>query len=306
MGAQRRVPKSALNYFGEVARCRSIRQAADSLYVAPSAVSRQIAKLERAVGVPLFERRASGMLLTPAGGLLAEYLGRADRELERALSAIDDLKGLSSGVVSINTVEGMIDEFLPKVVEAYRAKFPAVTFRIRVESALSVMEAVVADKTDIGIGFNVPPRNNLLVAAQHPQPILMICGPSHPLAKKRKVSLKGLLNHQLALQDRNFWIRRLVDDAFAQTRLPCEPFLVTNSLLLLKSLVKQGKDAITFLPSYAVRGEVERSELIAIPTDSPILNAAHLDVCIHASRRLSTVAAAFLRLTQEALNQLDR
>jgi DNA-binding transcriptional LysR family regulator len=306
MGTQRRVPKSALNYFGEVARCGSIRQAADSLYVAPSAVSRQIAKLERAVGVPLFERRASGMHLTAAGGLLAEYLNRSDRELERALSAIDDLKGLSSGVVSINTVEGMIDEFLPKVVEAYRAKFPAVTFRIQVDSALAVMEAVVADKTDIGIGFNVPPRNNLVIAAQHPQPILMICAPSHPLAKKRRVSLKGLQNYRMALQDGNFWIRRLVDDAFAQTRLPSEPFLVTNSLLLLKSLVTQSKDAITFLPSYVVRGEVESSKLIAIPTDSPILNAAHLDVCIHASRRLSTVAAAFLRLTQEALNKLDR
>jgi DNA-binding transcriptional LysR family regulator len=302
-GSKRRLPRGALSYFGEVARYGSIRQAADRLYVAASAVSRQVAKLEQAVGVPLFERRADGMHLTPAGVLLAGYLNRDERELHRALSAIDDLRGLSSGEVTVTTVEGMIDEFLPRVIETYRARFPAITFRIRVESALAVVEAVSADETDIGIGFNVPTRKNLVVAAKHVQPVHAVCSPRHPLAKSRRVPLKALGAYSLALQDSNFSIRRLVDDAFARARLPHESFLVTNSLLLLKSLVKQG-NALTFLPTYAVRTEVGRGELVAIPTDSSILNSAHLDLCIHATRRLSPAAVEFFRLTQNELSKL--
>ena len=94
-----------------------------------------------------------------------------------------------------------------------------------------------------------------------------------------------------------------MDDAFARARMSHQPFLVTNSLLFLKSLVKQG-GAVTFLPTYAVRTDVQRSELIAIPTDSAILNSAHLDLCIHASRRLSSAAAEFVLLVQEELRKL--
>src|SRR5450432_1872705 len=49
---------SALRYFLETARLGSIRRAAEGLYVAPSAVSRQIALLEQNFGAPLFERHA--------------------------------------------------------------------------------------------------------------------------------------------------------------------------------------------------------------------------------------------------------
>ena len=66
---------SALRYFLETARLGSIRRAAEALYVAPSAVSRQIALLEQTFGMPLFERHAAGMRLTSAGEVFAS-LGR--------------------------------------------------------------------------------------------------------------------------------------------------------------------------------------------------------------------------------------
>jgi len=301
--AYRRLPRGALNYFSQVAACGSIRQAADRLYVAASAVSRQIGKLEDGVGASLFDRRTDGMHLTAAGELLADFLRRNERELHRALAAIDDLRGLRRGEVSITTVEGMIEEFLPDVVEKYSTRFPAIELRIRVESALAVVEAVAADETDIGIGFNVPARRTYVVAAKHTQPVFAVCSPRHPLARARRLPLKALGSCRLALQDSNFSIRRLVDDAFARARVRRRPFLVTNSLLLLKSLVKRG-DALTFLPTYAVRPEVQRGEVVAIPTDSGILNSAHLDICIHASRRLSPTAAEFLRVTQAELAKL--
>src|SRR5690606_13203263 len=143
--------------------------------------------------------------------LLADYLNRTDRELDRALSAIDDLRGLKSGEVSVSTVEGMIDEFLPGVIESFRSRFPGISFMVRVESALSVVEGVAGDETDIGIGFNVPKHRNLTVVARHAQPILAVCAPSHPLAKKGKIALTDLKNYPLAFLDTSFGTRRLID-----------------------------------------------------------------------------------------------
>jgi DNA-binding transcriptional LysR family regulator len=300
---RQRMPRATLGYFGEVVRCGSVRHAADRLYVAASAVSRQIAKLEEYVGTALFDRRAGGMRLTEAGRLLADWVARTEREWDHVLEAIDDLRGLSSGKVSIATVEGMIDEFFPTLLHQFRTQFPAISLSVRVDSALAVMEAVAADECDIGVSFNVPPRKSLLVTAQHAQPIVAACSPRHPLASRGEVKLSSLAGFAVGIPDLSFGIRRLLDDAFSRKKLSLEPHLVSNSLLLLKSLAKQG-DIVTFMPTFAIRREVQRGDLVAVHTDSRILNAAHLDVCIHAPRKLSFAAQEFLRMMETRVREL--
>ncbi|MBP0573743.1 LysR family transcriptional regulator, partial [Mycobacterium tuberculosis] len=68
---------TALRYFLEVVRTGSIADASGRLNVAPSAISRQIAKIEAELGVALFERRPRGMVASPAGELLARHARRA-------------------------------------------------------------------------------------------------------------------------------------------------------------------------------------------------------------------------------------
>ena len=67
-----------LRYVDEVARVGSIRQAAERLHVAPSAVNRRIQDIEDELGTPIFERLPRGMRLTAAGELFVRYIrGRA-------------------------------------------------------------------------------------------------------------------------------------------------------------------------------------------------------------------------------------
>jgi DNA-binding transcriptional LysR family regulator len=95
-----------LRYFNEVAKLGSIRKAADCLHVAPSAVSRQIAQLELELAAVLFERSKVGVQLTAAGEVLARHSHRIFRDLDRARSGIDDLRGLQRGEVSVWVIEG--------------------------------------------------------------------------------------------------------------------------------------------------------------------------------------------------------
>ena len=77
MGRPETVQSAALKYFLEVARAGSIAEASQRLNIAPSAISRQISKLEAEIGVALFERRARGMNLSAAGELLAAHARRS-------------------------------------------------------------------------------------------------------------------------------------------------------------------------------------------------------------------------------------
>ncbi|RYF67418.1 MAG: LysR family transcriptional regulator, partial [Comamonadaceae bacterium] len=72
-----------LRYVDEVARVGSIRQAAERLHVAPSAVNRRIQDIEEELGTPLFERLPRGMRLTAAGELFVRYIRARGAELER-------------------------------------------------------------------------------------------------------------------------------------------------------------------------------------------------------------------------------
>ena len=78
-----------LRYFLEVARTGSVNQAAQRLYVAASAVSRQLGKLEDSLGVVLFERQARGMTLTEAGTRLLAHASAHDAQ---ALELVDKLR----------------------------------------------------------------------------------------------------------------------------------------------------------------------------------------------------------------------
>ena len=64
---------AVLRYFEAVAEDGSIRRASERLHISPSAVNRQILKIEDYFGTPLFERRPDGMRLTDAGQLVLHH-----------------------------------------------------------------------------------------------------------------------------------------------------------------------------------------------------------------------------------------
>lgn len=100
---------TASRYFLEVVHLGSIRLAADRLHVSPSAISRQIAKLEREFGETLLDRRSNGVELTAAGKIAADHFGSIIDQVDLIKGEISDLRKLKSGSVSMATVDGISD-----------------------------------------------------------------------------------------------------------------------------------------------------------------------------------------------------
>lgn len=296
---------SALRHFHETVRSGSIRRASDVLHVAPSSISRSIAALEHDLGAPLFERSNRGMRLTPAGEVLSVHTGKVFRDIERARSAIDDLRGLRRGRVSLYAPEGLVGGFLPSVIADYHRSYPAVSFEVSLGSTDRITQAIVADEADIGITFNRDARPDVVTVAEYVEPLCCLVAPSHPLASRTVLTLSEVADCKLALPATSFGMRRMVDGAFFAARLQPRLILDTNSLELAKRLAMTG-EAVAFMPAFMVRDDIDRGALIALTLEGGALTQARTSVCVHRDRQLSFASRAMLRLISDRLEELSR
>ncbi|PWB59002.1 MAG: LysR family transcriptional regulator [Bradyrhizobiaceae bacterium] len=284
----------SLRYFHVARQCGSIRKAAERLHVAASAVSRQIAILEREVGLPLFERTATGVATTAAGEVLARHTRSMFREIDRARSAIEDLKGLRAGEVVIYAIEGMVSEVLPRLLSSFHARFPGISFKLVFAPTDRIVEAVLSDEADIGITFNARPRPELAIVARYAEPLSCLVSPSHPLACSESVSLQHLKSYPVALPTNAFGLRQLIDLAAKRRGISLQPMLTTDSLELTKQLAAAGV-AVAFMPAFTVAREIRAGSLRCLPLDEKAFRSVGTEVCVHRNRTISTAAQEFLK-----------
>src|SRR6201999_3342142 len=150
---------TALRYFSETASARSIRVASERLHVSPSAISRQIAKLEHELRAPVFDRRAQGMALTPAGEILQSTVDSVVREFGRVKSQIAALQNIQAGTVDIDCFQTAIESFVTPVLHRFHVQYPDVTFNVRMSSTDEAMEALNTGAAEIGLILNPPARD---------------------------------------------------------------------------------------------------------------------------------------------------
>lgn len=293
---------SALRYFHEVARGGSIRAASDSLNIAPSAISRQIVKLEEEMGEPLFERRPRGMVLTPAGQAYQVYVLDALMSLRRLHSEIAELRGLKKGLVRVATIEGLVGSYLSRAISDFRQRLPSITFHVAITSADDVIARIQSGEADIGLAFNAPANSAVDYKRRIPDPVTAIMTPSYPLADRPCLALNEALRHPVAIPVQTFGIRNLLDHACREARLALSPALETNSIEALRSFARNG-DGIAFLHSYAIESDLRSRSLVAVDLRVPSLRIGTIDLCVLSERRLPVAAREFLDFLESRLPQ---
>jgi LysR family transcriptional regulator, regulator for metE and metH len=133
-----------------ISRRGTMTRAATDLNVSQSALSHQLAELERAAGSPLFRRTAKGMLLTPQGERL---LAAANVVLDELREAERALKGgaAGSGVIRISTECYTCYHWLPASLTTFEQRFPRVDVQVVVEATRAPLEALREGRIDLAI-----------------------------------------------------------------------------------------------------------------------------------------------------------
>ena len=291
-------------YFAEVMRQGSIRQAAEVLHVSASSISRQIARLEYEFGAPLLTRHAQGVKLAPAGEIVGQFIRGRTREWQRLKAAIDALKKLESGHVTVCTVEGMLGGFLPRVISEFSAVHPGITYEVVVRGTDDVMIAVAEDKCDIGISFHPYPRPRVRTVAEIHQPLLAVMAPGHRLAARARLSVADIAGEPVGLPDLSFGIRHLVDQAVKSEQVELQIRLETNSIDMTRQFALYGM-GITFLPAFSFEREIAAGTLVGVEVENEGLASARAHVCVHAEIEPTPAAARFLDAIAGRIRAMD-
>lgn len=292
----------ALIYFDELVRTNSMRQAAENLNVAPTAISRQIENLEYHFGTPLVERSARGVKLTAAGELLAVRAGRTLRELDHVHQLIEDLKGLQRGRVSVYASGATVANLLAPALAEFSLRYPKLRFEVTITSARSAIEAVNGAEADIAVTLFAPPLSGTKVRLRSEITYDVIAATSHPLAARKEVSLAELAAHSLAVPDRSFGARQAFDGLFEREGLVLDPVFESSSLEMQKELVLRGA-AITMLPALTVQREIQAGQLVALPVAGGKWIRTPIDLCVAPDRQLSFAAGKLLDFIERFMRE---
>jgi DNA-binding transcriptional LysR family regulator len=296
---------TAHRYFLEVIRAGSVKDAAATLNVVSSAVSRQISKLEEDSGTPLFERRPNGMVPTRAGELLFDYVQRVAMDARRVRHELRSLRGTELSTIRIGVNETVGRNVLAGILGSYRADNPGVVFRLRTASSAGVAQGVADGSIDIGLAFRIKSagQKSSGIAVRHEvdAPLSAIMAPSHPLARCARVTIDDLRPYPVALTDSGATVRLLFDTWVANADgTPFDVAYSSNSSSIIYAIVKGGH-AVTLGGEVILRRDLAHGELLSVPLADPKLAPRTLQVQTAANRSLPEAAERFIRALVDAL-----
>jgi DNA-binding transcriptional LysR family regulator len=152
----RDVPPATLRAFREVAERGTVTAAAAALGYTQSAVSRQMAALERAAGTTLLERGPAGVRLTAAGQVVLRH---AAAVLEQADATARELAGLpgGGGTVRLGWYLSAGAVVVPRAVAELRRTHPAITVTTREGTTPTLVRALRSGSLDLALLASAPP-----------------------------------------------------------------------------------------------------------------------------------------------------
>ncbi|QNK67685.1 LysR family transcriptional regulator [Variovorax sp. PAMC26660] len=293
-----------MRHFLEVARSGSVNQAAARLFVASSAVSRQIAKLEDSLGTPLFERHARGMALTAAGERLAAHLRNAQLDIEQVFEQVRDLGGQGARRIRMACTEGFAGHFMPLVMRSFEETHPGCQLELHVGSPDGVSALLARGETDIALKYVVAPEPGLAVAHTATAPVYAVLRPNHPLARQRVVSVADAVRYPLAVGDKGVTARQLFDQACSLQGLQYRAIFVSNFSSVLLPLLRSSD--VMLSGHLTVMHLIDAGTVVARPFAEAPLQQRQLQVLALEGRTLPPLAQDFVQHLVETIAKAGR
>lgn len=173
----------------------SVTAAATNLGYTPSAISQQIATLERETGVELLERVGRGIRPTAAGRLLTEHAAIITEKLGDAETALADLRAGRTGLLRVRYFATAGAALVPPAVAAFGREFPSVRLDLKLTEPDDPLPEVEHGRADLAIVVFPPsgePRLGVRLLHLLDDPYVAVLPRGHALGRKRVVDLADL------------------------------------------------------------------------------------------------------------------
>ena len=260
-----------LRILREVSQRGSFSGAADTLYLSQSAVSQQIATLEREVGMTLLDRTREGPKLTDAGRVLVSHAEAAIARLEEAERELAAIAGLEGGELRLASFPSASATVLTEAVSSFHRSHPGVRLSVIDAEPEESLPGLRGGEIDLALTFDyesVPAEeerdlDRTLVLTES---MYVALPKSHPLADRAVVPLAELADHEWLCGSRPSSCGAAVVQACRSAGFEPAIGFESDDYHVMQGFIAAGL-GVTLLPDLAL--PTLRAELVVRATDPP-------------------------------------
>lgn len=230
-----------LEHFIAVAGEQHFTRAAEAMQISQSGLSASVRALEHELGTPLFTRSTRRVVLTQAGRAFLEEARRTVASAAAARSAVDAVRGVLGGTLSVGTEQclGVLD--LGKELARFRSDHPGVEIRLGFEGSAELIEKVGSGQMDLAMvaecGETPPGVSTTRLSTES---FAILCAPGHRFADLRSVTLDEVAAEPQIGFLPGWGARAIADRAFTAAGLPNRTTMEVNDVHTLLDLVGHG------------------------------------------------------------------
>ncbi|WP_055585398.1 LysR family transcriptional regulator [Peterkaempfera griseoplana] len=281
-----------LEYFQAVARELHFTRAAQALHIAQPALSQQIRKLERQLGLALFERSNHRVELTPAGAVLLEH---AERILSDMVAVEEEMLGWAGGVrgrVRLGAARGLMPQ-LARVLAVYCGAHPEVEVELREQNTGEMTADLLSGRIDAATLAAAPDagERRLEWRPLSSEPLVLIAGHDTALGRLERVPVGALDGQDLVVYPAESAVAAIVGAALAAAGAVPRPRFESREYTTARALASVGLAAAVVPRSVAEAAGPPVA--VAVLEPEPVWTPA---LAWSAVRRPTPALSAFLRM----------
>jgi DNA-binding transcriptional LysR family regulator len=261
----------ALSSLSAVDTHGSVVAAADALGFTPSAVSQQVKRLERQVGVPLLERVGRGVILTDHGRHLVDAGGRLLAGLEEVEATLHQRAGTVAGHLRLTAFSTAMRGLVAPVVRDLRAAHPDLAVSLTEREPWETVDLVASGQSDLGVvhrwgdvPITIPEHVAAIVVARDVADVVV--HRDHPLAGRDRVTPRDLVDEGwIATPDGTIcrqWLTRMYAGTGRLPRIAHTAMEFDSHLALVRAEL-----GIALVPRLG--RQPLGTDLVAVPTHDP-------------------------------------
>jgi DNA-binding transcriptional LysR family regulator len=290
--------------FVSVAELESFTRAGDQLHLTQSAVSQLIRRLEEELREPLFLRNGRRVRLTRTGVELLpsalEIMKLRNALSEKVAPHPEDI----SGGLRVGTSSAATAFLWATTYQAFALRYPKIELDVRATpQTQNTVEDLLSGELDIGV-LPFPlgsPRLVGKVLGHHEA--LLLAAPTHPVAKKGRVTVADLADARFILYEQRMNFRGLADTYFREIGINPNIVLQSNDTNLIRAMTEVGF-GISFLPDWGVQRELKEKRLTVIKGPGPRLREEF--GVVHLSHGICAAAQEFVKFCMANNHLLPR
>jgi len=289
----------ALDDFG------NLRQVADISHVTVPAVSKALAELEKGLGLELFTRTGQGLRPTAYGTCLIRLARKMLTDIHKTRDELKALSSGSEGKIHIGVFPASTSVLLPQALMLLKQRSPGTNVLVTEGTAISLLPELWQGKLDMVVG-RLPSRNAMNgfeEKALLEEPVLLMTGRHHPLAKKKKLQWSDLKSYPWVLPPMDSFLRDPLERALFEHGVPLSNNYIETLSTHLARAYLHITDAIAVMAGAAAHDATDK--LAVLPLTLPKL-VRPAGVLWSKNRSLSPGAKLMISCLDEAATILKK